>query len=84
MERAKTVSDKTPMHQCKGMAGLMVPLIREGTRADHRAVERGDYVGKELVTCDANGRVIMAVQTVRDEGEDCTVYAPTARATMED
>lgn len=79
-----TVETKIPMHRCKGMAGLMVPLIREGTRAEHRAVERGDYVGKELVTCDANGRVIMAVQTVRDEGEDCTVYAPTAVANTED
>jgi hypothetical protein len=56
----------------------MVPLLREGVKADVRAVEREDYVGKELVQVDDNGRPVMAVKTVRDDGEDCTVFPATA------
>lgn len=75
---ARTVDEKQPMHPCRGLAGLMVPLVRQGVKADLRAVEREDYVGKSLVQVDANGRPIMAVKTVRDEGEDCTVFPDTA------
>ena len=68
----------TPMHACPGMAGLVVPLVPEGTRAEHRAVEREDYVAGADVRLDGNGRPVMHVRTVRDDGEDLTVYAPTA------
>ncbi|MGR6922559.1 hypothetical protein ACU635_50610 [[Actinomadura] parvosata] len=66
------------------MAGLMVPLTPEGVRCDVRAVEREDYVGRELVQLDGNGRPIMAVITEREDGQDCTVYAPTAVASGEE
>lgn len=74
---------KIPHHPCPGFAGLMVPLVPDGTRADVRAVERPDYVGGELVQLDGNGRPIMAVVTERDEGMDCRVFAPTAVASTE-
>lgn len=80
---ARTVDDKTPMHNCGGMAGLFVPLVAEGGKVDLIAVEREDYIGREDVQYDANGRPVMAVITRRDDGEDCTVYAPTAQITKE-
>lgn len=81
---ATTVDGTTPHHRCREMAGLMVPLIPEGTRAKVEPVERGDYVGKELVQADGNGRPVMAVTVTRDDGQDCTVYAPAARASRSD
>jgi hypothetical protein len=75
---AITYDAKLPMHPCPKMNGLLVPLILIGTKAKQEAVERGDYVGGELVQTDANGRVIMSVVTTRDDGQDCTVYPPTA------
>jgi hypothetical protein len=80
---ARTVDAKVPMHPCPGMAGLLVPLAREGTKVGHVATEREDYVGKEIVQTDADGRVIQNVITKRDDGEDCTVYAPTAHLVQE-
>lgn len=70
----------TRMHACRGLAGLTVPMVQEGTRCKIEAVERGDWIGSELVQTDGNGRPVMAVVTTRDEGQDCTVYAPTAVA----
>jgi hypothetical protein len=58
----------------------MVPLILVGTKAKVETVERQDYVGKELVQTDSEGNVIMATVVTRDEGQDCTVYAPCAVA----
>jgi len=61
----------------------MAPLVPEGTACKVEAVERGDYVGKELVQTDGRGRPVMAVVTTRDDGQDCTVFAPTAQGTRE-
>lgn len=69
----------TRMHNCTGLAGLSVPMVPAGTRAEHRRVEREDYIGGEHVRLDGMGRPVMSVVTVRDEGQDCTVYAPAAR-----
>ena len=79
-----TVDGKTPMHPCRGLAGLMVPLVPEGTRCKIEAVERGDWIGTEMVQTDRNGRPFMAVVTTRDDGQDCTVYAPTALGSREE
>jgi hypothetical protein len=43
------------------------------------AVEREDYVGKEVVTTDGEGRPVMAVETTRDDGNDVAVFAPCAQ-----
>lgn len=66
------------MHACKGLHGMTVPMVSDGVKSRVYAVERGDYIGKELVTLDGEGRPIMSVITERDDGQDCTVYAPTA------
>lgn len=81
---AVTHDAATPHHRCRALAGLMVPLIPEGTRADVRPVERGDYIGRELVQTDANGRPVMAVTVERDEGQDTTVFAPCAQASRDE
>jgi hypothetical protein len=75
---AGTVAQR--MHACSAFAGLTVPMLPAGVKADLRAVERQDYIGGELVQVDANGRPVMAVVTTREDGQDCTVYAPTAIA----
>lgn len=80
---ARTVDNATPMHQCRGM-GLVVPLLVDGTKAKLVVVERQDYIGTESVQYDpVNNRPVMAVNTFRDDGQDCTVYAPLATATGE-
>lgn len=68
----------TRYHNCRGMKGLSVPLIPEGQRCQVVAREREDYVGKEVVTTDGEGRPIMAIETIRDDGNDVTVFAPCA------
>lgn len=70
----------TPMHPCRGLKGLTMPFLPAGTKAKNVAVEREDYVGAEHVQVDGDGRPIMSVITVRDDGQDCTVYAPAAVA----
>lgn len=73
----------TRMHPCPGLKGLTAPMVPAGTRAKVEAVERGDYVGGELVQTDGEGRPWMAVVTTRDDGQDCTVLAPTATASSD-
>jgi hypothetical protein len=69
----------TRMHACAGLGGLTVPMVPAGTSAVHRLVEREDYIGRESVQLH-EGRPVMSVTTTRDDGEDCTVFAPTATA----
>lgn len=70
-------------HSCAGLKGLTAPMVPAGTRAKIYAKEREDYVGNETVQTDAEGRPIMSVMTERDDGEDCTVYAPMVGARWE-
>lgn len=65
------------------MRGLMVPLVPAGARGEHRIIEREDYVGSDDVRLDGEGRPTMAVELVRDDGTDRTVYAPCARARVQ-
>lgn len=67
-----------PFHACSGLLGLTAPLVADGTRCKVVAVERQDWVGKELVQTDGEGRPVMAVVTTRDDGQDCAVLAPCA------
>lgn len=69
------------MHACRGLKGLTAPMVEAGVKAKVVAVQREDYVGRELVTVDPeNGRPVMNVTTVRDDGQDVTVFAPCATA----
>ncbi len=72
--------NESPGHACKGLRGLYVLLVPEGIRCKIEAVERQDYVGKEIVQTDGNGRPVMATVTTRDDGQDTTVYAALAVA----
>lgn len=66
------------MHRCPKAGGMVVPLLLEGTKAKIEVVEREDFIGSDQVATDENGRPVMAVVTTREDGQDCTVYAPTA------
>lgn len=79
---ARTYDDKLPHHRCKRMGGLMVALIPVGQKAKVEAIERQDYVGDDIVDY-TDGRVIMSTVVTRDDGQDCTAYAPCATATIE-
>ena len=65
-------------HACRGLKGLTAPMVPAGTRCKVEAAEREDYVGKEIVTTDGEGRPVMAVVTTRDEGTDVAVFAAVA------
>lgn len=82
--RSRELRPHTPFHICRGLRGLTAPLVPAGIRCEVVAVEREDYVGRELVQRDADGRPKMAVVTTRDDGTDCAVLAPCARLTTED
>lgn len=70
----------TPFHPCPGLRGLTAPYVEEGVRCKVEATEREDYVGKEIVHTDIDGRPAMSVITTRDDGYDCAVLAPAATA----
>ena len=75
--------NETKMHHCRGLFGLWAPMLPEGVKAKVTAREREDVVGDELVPLtDVDGRLVpfMAVDVLRDEGNDVVVFAPTARA----
>lgn len=73
----------TPFHQCAGLKGLTAPFVADGTRCKVEAVEREDWVGKELVQADGEGRPVMSIVTTRETGQDCAVLAPCATARSE-
>jgi len=74
----------TRFHTCGGLRGLTAPMVRAGVRCKVEAMDRQDYVGKDLVQTDAYGRPVMSVVTTRDDGTDCAVYAPTATLSLRD
>lgn len=72
----------TRFHACRGLRGLTAPMVSAGTRCKVEAREREDYVGKELVQTDGEGRPVMSVVTTRDDGQDCAVLAPCATGSL--
>lgn len=72
----------TPLHQCPRLRGVWAPFVPAGVKAHLVLNDREDYVGKEMVHTDGHGRPVMSVTTLRDEGQDCTVYAPCAVADL--
>src|SRR5438445_11843007 len=72
----------TRFHQCSGLKGLVAPFVPAGTKCKVVAHEREDYIGTGVdVTVDGDGRPIMAVETVRDDGDDVAVFAPCISST---
>lgn len=58
----------------------MTPFVPANTRYKIEAVDREDYVGGENVQTDGEGRVVQSLVTTRDEGQDCTIFAPVVSA----
>jgi hypothetical protein len=81
--QASTEGVQTPLHQCAALAGTWVPFVPAGSGAVIRVEERQDYIGKDTVFHDTNGRPIMSVYTMREDGEDCHILAPTTNMTFE-
>lgn len=69
-------------HTCPGLRGLTAPLLPAGTAAKVEARERDDYVGRDMVQADGEGRPVMSVVTTRDEGQDVAVLAPCATGSL--
>jgi hypothetical protein len=65
------------LHICKGLNGLIAPLVQVGTKADVRVIEREDYIGTDKVQLH-DGRPVMSVVVERPDGEDVAVFAPAA------
>ena len=82
IETSTTNPRANPFHRCRGLAGLTAPLVPAGTKCQVTAHEREDYVGREIVPLH-EGRPIAQVRTEREDGEDCVVFAPTARIVAE-
>jgi len=75
------IEPHTRFHSCRGLNGITAPFIPEGVKVKVEAKEREDYVNKEEVTLDGNGRPIMSVVTTYEDGRnDCAVMAPVAKA----
>lgn len=83
----REVGDHTRYHVCRGRdgtAGMTVPMTRAGVRCDVRAVERQDYIGRDDVQLNADGRPVMAVTIEREDGQDAAAYLPCATAKVGD
>lgn len=77
----KIAKPHTQFHACRGLKGLTAPLVPEGMDCKVETRERDDYVGRELVTADGEGRPVMSIVTTRADGSnDCAVLAPCASA----
>ncbi len=72
------------MHPCRGLGGLTSPMVTAGTQCKVVVQHRDDYVGDEIVQRDENGRPVTGIAHVRDDGQDFTVFVPSARASMRD
>ena len=70
----------TKFHHCRGLRGLAAPMVPAGVRCKVTAHVREDYVGKEIVQTDGDGKPVMSIVTTRDDGQDCAVLAPLAYA----
>lgn len=68
----------TRFHACKGLAGITAPMVPAGLKCKVVTHEREDYINGEDVRYDGNGRPVMCVETVRDDGNDVAVFVPTA------
>lgn len=83
-DATKIAAPHSHYHQCAKLKGAWVPFVEQGVKAGIRVNRRGDYVGNDLVTVDGEGQPVMSVTTQRNDGEDCTIFAPCATAKIGD
>lgn len=79
---AVTVGQPNRFHNCAGLHGFMAPMVLDGVRCKVVAEVREDYVGDADIRYDGTGRPIMAVRTVREDGDDLAVFAPTVNVRL--
>lgn len=76
---AVTLGQPNRFHHCAGLAGLLAPMVVAGSDVRVTANVREDYIGREDVQRDGEGRPIMSVTTERADGSnDVVAFAPTA------
>jgi hypothetical protein len=69
------------MHTCPRLHMIAAPMVPAAADAKVIAVERQDYLGREVQQTGDDGRAYMAVQTWYADGHnDTAVHAPVARA----
>lgn len=79
----KQAGPHTPMHPCSGLHGLEAPFVEDGVKADVRAVVREDYLNGDRQLTDANGRPIMSILRIREDGVDCWAQAASIHLKVE-
>jgi hypothetical protein len=65
------------LHPCRGLHGIIAPMVAVGTKAKVTAVEREDYIGDE------QAHRVMSVVTERDDGQDVAIFAPASVGRMD-
>jgi hypothetical protein len=66
------------MHNCRGLLGMLVPMVEDGTHCKIELVEREDYTNGDDVLLAPDGVPYMSAVTTREDGNDTTVYAACA------
>lgn len=83
VQTATTRGKPNRFHRCRGLAGLLAPMVPDGADCAVEAVLREDYERRELVTRDGDGRPVSAVVVRRGDGSnDVVASAPTAQAVI--
>lgn len=72
----------SPLHQCPKFRGAWIPFVEAGMDAGFRVNYRQDYLGKDTAITDGDGNVVQSVTTQRENGEDCTIFAPSANVNL--
>lgn len=67
-------------HPCPRLGGLTTPMLPAGVSGKVEALDREDYVGRDIPQRDREGRVRMSIVTERDNGRDTIVLAPTVNS----
>ena len=84
-DRTQEARPHTRYHVCPKLRYLSAPMLMRSMNAKVVAHDREDYVGKEDVQVDGNGRPIMSITTERADGtNDVVVFAPTAHASVKE
>jgi hypothetical protein len=74
----------TPLHQCPKLRGAWVPFVEEGIKARLKVNYREDYLKGNIATMDGDGNAIQSVQTQRDDGEDCAIFATSVNLVLKE
>jgi hypothetical protein len=73
------------MHTCPRLHMILAPMAPAAADCTVVAVERADYLGREIQETGDDGRPYMAMETRYADGRnDVAVHAPVARASLAD